>query len=113
MRMGKHTLILVHNKVTNNYYYNYIDILALAVFTRSPAAYDALKGFKLLQLPSRRTLKDYISANREKAGECLKHLQEEGKLYLSKIEELKKTKQTGIAIIFEQSTNQTVVNLPR
>ena len=32
---------------------------ALAVFTRSPAAYDALKDFKLLQLPSRRTLKDY------------------------------------------------------
>ena len=50
---------------------------ALAVFIRSPAAYDALKDFKLLQLPSRRTLKDYISANLEKAGECFEHLKEE------------------------------------
>lgn len=73
---------------------------ALAVFTRSPAAYDALKDFKLLQLPSRRTLKDYISANLDKAGECFEHLKEERKLYLSKIEEQKKTKQSGIKQLY-------------
>ena len=42
--------------------------LALAVYTRSPAAYDALKSFKLLQLPRVRTLKYYIDANLEQAG---------------------------------------------
>lgn len=55
--------------------------LALAVFTRSPAAYEALKSFKLLQLPSIRSLKSYISSNLEEAGECLKRLQEERKCY--------------------------------
>ena len=71
-------------------------VLALAVFTRSPAAYDALKSFKLLQLPSKRTLKDYIDANLEGAGECLERLQEERKHYLKKIEEQRKTKVSGL-----------------
>ena len=62
--------------------------IALAVYTRSPAAYEALKGFKLLQLPSVRTLKDYIDANIEDAGECMKRLEEERKLYLAMIEQM-------------------------
>ncbi|XP_065914376.1 uncharacterized protein [Dysidea avara] len=33
--------------------------IALAIFTRSPAAYEALKSFKILQLPSRSTLQSY------------------------------------------------------
>ena len=33
------------------------------MYTRSPAAYEALKSFKLLQLPCVRTLKHYIDAN--------------------------------------------------
>ena len=70
-----------------NYVYTCI---ALAVFTRSPAAYDALKSFKLLQLPSRRTLKQYIDANLEEAGECEEHLEEERKRYLEMIEERKR-----------------------
>ena len=36
--------------------------IALAVFVRSPAAYKALKGFGLLQLPSRATLQAYTGA---------------------------------------------------
>ena len=36
--------------------------IALAVFVRSPAAYEALKSFKLLQLPSRATLQSYTGA---------------------------------------------------
>jgi len=32
------------------------------VFTRSPAAYEALKSFKILQLPSRSTLQSYTGA---------------------------------------------------
>lgn len=39
-----------------------IFVTALAVFVRSPAAYEALKGFNLLQLPSRATLQAYTGA---------------------------------------------------
>ena len=42
--------------------------LALAVYTRSPAAYDALKSFDLIQLPSRATLQAYTGAFRDEAG---------------------------------------------
>ena len=47
-------------------------LLALAVFTRSPAAHEALESFKLLQLPSVRTLKHYIDASLEGLGNCMK-----------------------------------------
>ena len=59
------------------------------MYTRSPAAYEALKSFKLLQLPSVRTLKDYIDGNLEDAGECMKRLQEERRLYVVMIEQKK------------------------
>jgi hypothetical protein len=72
--------------------------LALAVFTRSPAAYEALKSFKLLQLPSVRLLKHYIDSNLEEAGECLKRLEEEGKCYQAKVKQLL-ANQNGIIII--------------
>jgi len=36
--------------------------LALAVYTRSPAAYEALKGFEVIQLPSKSTLQSYTGA---------------------------------------------------
>ena len=36
--------------------------LALAVFVRSSAAYEALKSFNILQLPSRATLQAYTGA---------------------------------------------------
>lgn len=42
--------------------------LALAVYCRSPPAYDALKSFKLLQLPSRSTLQAYTGAFLEDCG---------------------------------------------
>ena len=42
-------------------------LLVLAVYSRSPSAYEALKSYKLLQLPSTKTLKDYIHSNREEA----------------------------------------------
>ena len=41
---------------------------ALAVYTRSPAAYKALQSFRLLQLPCVRNLKDYMRSNKEEAG---------------------------------------------
>ena len=36
--------------------------VALAVYTRSPAAYEALKGFGIIQLPSKSTLQSYTGA---------------------------------------------------
>lgn len=62
---------------------------ALAVFTRSPAAYEALKSFKLLQLPSVRTLKYYIDANLEGAGDCMQRLEDERRHYLAMLEQKK------------------------
>ena len=47
--------------------------LALAVYTRSPAAYDALKSFGLVQLPSRVTLQAYTGAFCDDVGECNSH----------------------------------------
>lgn len=44
------------------------------MYTRSPAAYDALRSFKLLQLPCVRTLKFYIDSNLEDAGEVEERL---------------------------------------
>lgn len=66
-----------------------IHMIALAVFTRSPAAYEALKSFKLLRLPTVRTLKYYIDANLEGAGDCIDRLEEERKHYLVMLDQKK------------------------
>ena len=42
--------------------------MALAIYTRSPSAYEALKGFGILQLPGVSTLKTFTSFNLENAG---------------------------------------------
>ena len=57
------------------------------MYTRSPAAYEGLKSFKLLQLPSVRTLKHYVGANLEDAGECMDRLEQERRQYLVMVEE--------------------------
>ena len=66
-----------------------LNTLALAVFTRSPAAYEALKSFKLLQLPSVRTLKYYMDAKLEGAGDCMNRLEDERRHYLLMLEKKK------------------------
>ena len=43
--------------------------IALAVYARSPAAYNALRSFRLLQLPSISILKQYKSSYTERPGE--------------------------------------------
>ena len=43
-------------------------IIALAVFIRSPAAYDALKSFSILQLPSKQSLKQFSSTRNHESG---------------------------------------------
>jgi len=42
--------------------------VALAIYLRSPAAYEALKGFNILQLPSQSTLKAYSGAFMDDPG---------------------------------------------
>ena len=43
-------------------------LLALAIYTRSPTAYEALKGFGILQLPGVSTLNTFTSFNVEAPG---------------------------------------------
>lgn len=44
--------------------------VALAVFSRSRAAYEALRGFGIFKLPSIRSLQHYTSAYLDKPGRC-------------------------------------------
>lgn len=80
--------------------------IALAVFTRSPAAYDALKSYGVLQLPSLSAIKQFTSANYQSAGTNFQHLQEARKSYTAYIEErveqgLQNPMHTGVVIFDE------------
>lgn len=67
------------------------------MYTRSPSAYEALRSFKLLQLPSVRLLKSYIDANLEVAGDSLERLKQSRKMYAAMVKEIEKenVKKTG------------------
>ena len=65
----------------------FVFLAALAVYTRSPAAYEGLKSFKPLQLPSVDTLKHHVGANPEDAGGCTDRLEQERRQYLVIVEE--------------------------
>ena len=43
----------------------------MPIYARSPAAYDALKRFNILQLPSKSTLQSYTGAFLHDAGACI------------------------------------------
>ena len=49
-------------------------VLALAVFVHSPSAYEALKSFDVLHLPSRSTLQAYTGAFLHEAGAALQSI---------------------------------------
>lgn len=55
--------------------------LALAVFTRSPAAYESLKSFNILQLPSVRSLRQYTGGQFDEPGYCEEAIQEQFEKY--------------------------------
>lgn len=40
----------------------FFNLVALAIYTRSPAAYKALQSFDILKLPSKATLQAYTGA---------------------------------------------------
>lgn len=50
--------------------------MALAVYCRSPAAYEALSSFNILQLPSTASLKTYRSVFHQKEGPNWNNLKE-------------------------------------
>ena len=62
------------------------NIAALAIYTRSPSAFEALASFNILQLPGISTLKSYVHSNKEAPGQCTKRLAEERRLYDAHIE---------------------------
>lgn len=66
-------------------------LLALAVFVRSPSAYEALKSFDVLHLPSRSTLQAYTGAFLHEAGassESISHQVESYRLFCKSQEKL-------------------------
>lgn len=80
--------------------------VALAIFSRSPAAYEALKSFDILTLPSVSTLKTFMRANVEDPGPVYERLAEEHKHY-NEIKELKRkvgqvTPSNEGALIFDE-----------
>lgn len=66
-------LILFQNFM---YIVYFLSSSALAVYTRSPTAYEALKGFNILNLPSVLSLKAFTGSNLEGLGDIQKHLSE-------------------------------------
>ena len=85
--------------------YVYIHV-ALAVYTRSPCAYEALKSFDILQLPSVSSLKQYTSANIEAPGEIDERLSRSRKQYKEHVLEhvakgFKKPLGEGVLIVDE------------
>ncbi len=56
------------------------------MYTRSPAALEALSSFKILQLPSAATLKSYVHSNKEDHGQCSDRLKEERSLYNARVQ---------------------------
>ena len=61
--------------------FNLFFYLALAVFIRSPAAYEALKSFDILQLPSRATLQAYTGAFQHEAGAATESISKQVERY--------------------------------
>ena len=66
--------------------------VALAVYTRSPTAYEALKGMGILQLPSISALKAFTSFNVEQAGFSEERLSHARKQYNAMMEEKRAAK---------------------
>lgn len=67
--------------------YTHTPYTALTVYSHSPAAFQALKDFSILQLPGLSTLKSYVRSNKEVPGECEKRLANERRHYNIKVEE--------------------------
>ncbi|XP_065911308.1 uncharacterized protein [Dysidea avara] len=80
--------------------------IALAVFVRSPAAYEALKSFNILQLPSRSTLQAYTGAFLHEAGAAAESIAKQVEMYAASVAKCKKegklTPQSDGTLIFDE-----------
>ena len=56
-------------------------LVALALYNRSPSAYEALHNLKILQLPHSKTLKKVIRGGSEKSGIDEEYLQGQQQTY--------------------------------
>ena len=87
--------------------------LALAVYTRSPAAYQALKGFGVLQLPCKKSLQGFLSANQSEPGVNEEKIAEQIRLYdaARRVKEKKKKPQQKGVLIFDEVKVQSKVRV--
>ena len=87
--------------------------MALAVYCRSPAAYEALKHFNILQPPCKSTLQAFLGANRSDAGIDEKNIAQQRCLYEAfkkqKRREGKKTPLSKGILIFDEVKVQSQV----
>ena len=76
------------------------------MFVRSPAAYEALKSFNILQLPSRSTLQAYTGAFLHEAGAAAESIAKQVKMYAASVPKCKKegklTPQSDGTLIFDE-----------
>lgn len=87
--------------------------MALAVYCRSPAAYDALKTFSILQLPCKSSLKDFLSESKAEPGVNEQKIAEQRFVYEAfkeqKVKEGKKKPQSKGVLIFDEVKVQSKV----
>lgn len=87
-------VILVGNGRNNNRWSTITYQMALAVFCRSPAAYEALSGFSILKLPSQESLKHLRSGYFQADGPNWENLEESAEDYI--ISPSKRKKETMV-----------------
>ena len=91
--------------------------IALAIYVRSPSAFEAVKSLNILQLPSKRTLESFTSANIHQPGVSNEYLCEQWRNYqqhCSKIENEGKPKPVaeGLLIFDEVKVQNGVSYIP-
>ena len=76
------------------------------MFVRSPAAFEALKSFNILQLPSRSTLQAYTGAFLHEAGAAAESISKQVEMYAASVAKCKKegklTPQSDGTLIFDE-----------
>ena len=85
------------------------------MYTRSPAAYEALRSFNILSLPCRRSLQDFVTANEDPPGVNETKIADQRNLYdafkLQKKREGKKIPLSVGVLIFDEMKVQNKVSI--
>jgi hypothetical protein len=67
--------VIINNLIVNNFFF------ALSIFSRSPAAYHAVRSMGLMQLPCDKTLRGYMYKHASAPGISEEHLLESAKRF--------------------------------